>query len=91
MIQESDSVYRLEITALIEDGWHLYSQFTPEGGSLPTELEFIDAGVAFELLGKTEESETETAYSDVFEVDERFFKREQFSLKKLNHFRGILR
>ena len=31
LIKESDSVYSLEITALIEDGWHLYSQFTPEG------------------------------------------------------------
>ena len=83
LIQESDSVYRLEITALIEDGWHLYSQFTPEGGSLPTELEFIDAGVAFELLGKTEESETETAYSDVFEVDERFFKKRAVFTQKI--------
>lgn len=89
LIQESDSVYRLEITALIEDGWHLYSQFTPEGGSLPTELEFIDAGVAFELLGKTEESETETAYSDVFEVDERFFKKRAVFTQKIKPLQDV--
>ena len=83
LIQESDSIYSLEITALIEDGWHLYSQFTPEGGSLPTELEFKGSGVAFELLGKTEESETETAYSDVFEVDERFFKKRAVFTQKI--------
>lgn len=89
LIKESDSVYSLEITALIEDGWHLYSQFTPEGGSLPTELEFIDAGVAFELLGKTEESETETAYSDVFEVDERFFKKRAVFTQKIKPIQDV--
>ena len=89
LIQESDSVNRLEITALIEDGWHLYSQFTPEGGSLPTELEFIDAGVAFELLGKTAESESETAYSDVFEVDERFFKKRAVFSQKIKPLQDV--
>ncbi len=89
LIKESDSVYSLEITALIEDEWHLYSQFTPEGGSLPTELEFIDAGVAFELLGKTEESETETAYSDVFEVDERFFKKRAVFTQKIKPIQDV--
>ena len=83
LIQESDSIYSLRITALIEDGWHLYSQFTPEGGSLATELEFKEAGVAYELLGKTEESETETAYSDVFEVEERFFKKRAVFTQKI--------
>lgn len=83
LIQESDSIYSLQITALIEDGWHLYSQFTPEGGSLPTELEFKEVGVTYELLGKTEESETETAYSDVFEVDERFFKKRAVFTQKI--------
>ncbi|MAJ36941.1 MAG: hypothetical protein CMC19_03310 [Flavobacteriaceae bacterium] len=83
LIQESDSIYSLQITTLIEDGWHLYSQFTPEGGSLPTELEFKDAGVVYELLGKTEESETETAYSDVFKVDERFFKKRAVFTQKI--------
>ncbi len=83
LIHESESIYSLQITALIEDGWHLYSQFTSEGGSLPTELEFKEAGVAYELLGKTEESETETAYSDVFEVDERFFKKRAVFTQKI--------
>ncbi|NNF18815.1 MAG: DUF255 domain-containing protein, partial [Flavobacteriaceae bacterium] len=32
------------------------------------------AGEGYELLGPTEESETETAYSDIFEIDETFFK-----------------
>tara|TARA_B100001093_G_scaffold69584_1_gene60112 strand:+ start:6280 stop:8262 length:1983 start_codon:yes stop_codon:yes gene_type:complete len=89
LIQESDSVYSLEITALIEDGWHLYSQFTPEGGSLPTELEFKEAGLAYKLLGKTKESKTETAYSDVFEVEERFFKKTAVFTQKIKQLRDI--
>ena len=89
LIRESDSIYSLEITAVIEDGWHLYSQFTPEGGSLPTELEFKEAGVAYKLLGKTEESETEMAYSDVFEVEERFFKKRAVFTQKIKPLKDV--
>jgi len=66
--------YELILQASIEEGWHVYSQHTAEGGSLPTEFTFVDAGTAYELDGPTEESETVTEYNDVFEVEETFFK-----------------
>ena len=65
--------YTLKLNASIEPEWHVYSQFTDPGGSLPLELEFLEAGEAYTLEGPTEESETETVYSDIFEVDETFF------------------
>ncbi|MEJ2162476.1 MAG: cytochrome c biogenesis protein CcdA [Robiginitalea sp.] len=72
--KHSDSTYALILRAEIETGWHLYSQHTPEGGALPTEFMFTGAGEGYELLGPVSESETQTAYSDIFEVDETFFK-----------------
>src|SRR5690606_33957986 len=36
-----------------------------------------------ELLGKTEESETIKEYSDIFEVDETFFKKEAIFTQKI--------
>jgi thiol:disulfide interchange protein DsbD len=74
LIQESDSLYSLVLEAEIEPEWHLYSQHTPPGGALATEFTFIDEGEGYHTLGAVLESETETAYSDIFEVDETFFK-----------------
>ena len=74
LIRNSDSTITLVLKATIEAGWHLYSQHTPEGGALPTEFAFVGAGEGYELRGPVQESETQTAYSDIFEVDETFFK-----------------
>ncbi|GAB4288682.1 MAG: thioredoxin family protein [Marinilabiliales bacterium] len=38
----NDNEYYLVFQATIDDDWHLYSQFTPEGGPLPTEFEFTE-------------------------------------------------
>lgn len=71
----SETEYELIMTGKIADEWHVYSQFTPEGGALPTEFTYKNAGVDYDLIGSTKESETFTAYSDIFEVDETFFKK----------------
>lgn len=71
-----DSEYELIIKAKIFEGWHVYSQYTAEDSSLPSEFTFKKAGEDYELIGKTTESETQTEYSDIFEVEETFFKNE---------------
>ena len=70
----SSQEYELTFEAKIAQGWHIYSQYTAEGGSMPSEFTFEGAGQQYELVGKTEESKTVTEYSDIFEVDETFFK-----------------
>ncbi len=81
--QISDTEFELVLTAEIMSGWHVYSQHTPPGGPLPTEFTYVGAGESYELLGDTEESETETAFSDIFEVDETFFKNEARFTQKI--------
>lgn len=79
----SDTEYELVFKAKIFEGWHVYSQHTPEGGALPTEFTFTKAGTDYELVGETEESKTVTEFSDIFEVDETFFKKEAVFTQKI--------
>lgn len=37
----SDKVYEIHLTANLDKGWHIYSQTTPEGGPVPTNISFI--------------------------------------------------
>jgi thiol:disulfide interchange protein DsbD len=73
--KKSDGNYLLVFNAVIDDGWHLYSQYTADGGSLPLEVLFKNQKGNFELVGKTKESKTKTAYNDIFEVNETFFEK----------------
>ncbi|MBC6998450.1 thioredoxin family protein [Cytophaga sp. FL35] len=79
----SESEYELVIEATIYEGWHVYSQKTAEGGSLPSEFVFKEAGTDYVLVGPTTESETITEYSDIFEVDETFFKEKAIFTQKI--------
>ena len=39
----SANEFNLVFEGIIDDEWHVYSQFTPDGGSLPMEIVFKDA------------------------------------------------
>ena len=71
--KKSESKYILTFNGVIENEWHMYSQFTPDGGPLPLEVIFKNQKGNFTLVGKAKESKTTTAYNDVFEVNETFF------------------
>jgi len=71
--KKSETNYILTFNAVIEKDWHMYSQFTPDGGPLPLELVFKDQKGNYNLVGKAKESKTTKAFNDVFGVDEIFF------------------
>ncbi|WP_367769257.1 cytochrome c biogenesis protein CcdA [Flavobacterium sp. WC2421] len=73
--KKSENTYLLTFDGVIEKEWHMYSQFTPDGGPLPLEVIFKNANGNFSLVGKAKESKTRTAYNDIFEVNETFFER----------------
>ncbi|NQY05165.1 MAG: thioredoxin family protein [Flavobacteriaceae bacterium] len=85
----SDNEYELTFRGYIEEGWHIYSQFTAEGGSQPSEFIFENVNVDYELIGKAEESKTYTEYSDVFEIDETFFKEKAIFKQKIKLLKPI--
>lgn len=51
----SDKDYNLVITAKIDKGWHLYSQFIEDGGPIPTSFKFLPSS-DYKLVGKVTES-----------------------------------
>lgn len=82
--KKSEENYVLTFNGVIDTGWHLYSQFTAEGGSLPLEVLFKNQKGNFELIGKTKESKTKTAYNDIFEVNETFFEKKAQLIQEIH-------
>ncbi|MFK7030812.1 protein-disulfide reductase DsbD family protein [Flavobacterium oreochromis] len=72
--KKSDTEFTITFDAKIQPEWHLFSQFTPDGGSLPTVFTFKNAKGNYQLVGKTTESIYKKVYSEVFEVDEYLFE-----------------
>ncbi len=81
--QISDTEYELIVKGQIFEGWHVYSQFTSEGGSLPSEFDYKEVGKDYELIGESQESKTITEFSDIFEVEETFFKKEAIFTQRI--------
>nr|WP_315152268.1 cytochrome c biogenesis protein CcdA [uncultured Flavobacterium sp.] len=73
--QKSATNFIVTFNATIENEWHVYSQFTPDGGPLPLEVAFKNQKGNYTLVGKAKESKTRTAYNDIFEVNETFFEK----------------
>ena len=71
----SDTEFKIVLNGTIDSGWHLYSQFTPDGGPLPMVLNFKNLKSNYNLVGKAIESKYEKKFNDVFEVDEYFFEK----------------
>ena len=69
----SDSEYDLVIQAMIETGWHLYSQDVPEDGPIPTTFIF-ESTADFELVGSTSEEEGHTVDDPVFQMEIKYFE-----------------
>ena len=74
--KKSDTEYVLIFDATIEDQWHMYSQFTPDGGALPLEITFNNNKDNFEAVGKAVESPYEKEFNKTFGVDEYFWSHE---------------
>ncbi len=70
----SDTEFNLVMNATIEQGWHMYSQFTPDGGPLPITVTIKNQKGNFELIGKTKESPYKKEFNKDFEVDEYYFE-----------------
>ncbi len=75
VVQKSATEFELIMDATIENEWHMYSQFTPENGPLPTVFNYKNAKGNFDLVGKTKESPYKKVYNDIFEVDEYYFAK----------------
>ena len=74
VVQKSNTEFELVMEAAIEEHWHMFSQYTPDGGSLPSVFEYKNQKGNYTLVGKTTESKCKKVYNDIFEVDEYMFE-----------------
>jgi len=75
IVQKSETEFELVMDATIENEWHMYSQFTPENGPLPTVFDYKNTKGNYTLVGKTKESAYKKVFNDIFEVDEYYFAK----------------
>jgi len=71
--KKSDTEYVLVFDAVIEDHWHMYSQFSSEDGSLPMVITFNNSKGNYEPAKNAEESPTIVKFNETFGVDETFW------------------
>ncbi len=68
--------YLVTFNAQIEEGWHLYSQFSDPNGALPTEFIFLNTLNNYQSIGPVRESESIVDFDKVFQMDLTFFKKQ---------------
>ena len=68
-----DKKFEVHCTIDLKPPWHVYSQFTPEGGPLPTKFEFVKNPL-YSLSGFAKENgKLITRHETVFDVDVKYF------------------
>ena len=68
----SDNEYDLVATAVIDMGWHLYSQTVPDEGPLPTVFTY-EENDSYVLVGTTVEPEGHTEFDKTWETEIKYF------------------
>jgi thiol:disulfide interchange protein DsbD len=67
------TTYEVHIKATIDKGWHVYSQTTPDGGPVPTTINFLKNPL-ITLVGVTKEvGKLEQRHEELFGVDVKQF------------------
>ena len=66
--------YEVHISATPPKGWHVYSQFTPDGGPIPTTFKFANNALVA-LQGKVaEKGKVITYFDENFKVNVKYFE-----------------
>ncbi len=81
----ADKTYELHITASIDEGWHIYSQTTPEGGPFATKISLKKNPMLISSGLPSENGKLEQHYEEVFGVGVKYYsgKIEFIQLVKL--------
>lgn len=73
----------LTFTAMLEEGWHIYSQHMDDGGPLPTSFTFTPTK-DYSLVGKVKEEVTPVkSYDETFMMDILWFENKAVFTQKI--------
>jgi len=69
----ADNTFEVHLTANINPGWHIYSQYTPKGGPVPTTFTF-KKDPAILSLGKPQEAgKLQQMFQKEFDMNVKYF------------------
>jgi len=71
--KKADKVYEVVLSATVAKPWHIYSQFTPDGGPLPTKVAFAANPLLAMNGGAKESGSLKTRHDETFGVDVKYF------------------
>lgn len=69
----SDKVYQVVITATLPKPWHIYSQYTPDGGPKPTKIVYTKNPLLVINGEAKENGALKTIHDNNFGVDVKYF------------------
>ena len=69
----ADKTYEIHLSANINNGWHIYSQTTPEGGPIPTNISFTKNPLVVNEGSTKEVGKMEQHNEPLFGVDVKQF------------------
>ena len=82
-VKLSKNILELHCTIYVNDSWHTYSQFTPQGGPVPTKFIFVK-NPFFSLDGSVvENGNMITRREEVFDVDIKYFENKVDFVQKI--------
>lgn len=79
----SKDTYEIHLTAAIDPGWHIYSQTTPEGGPVSTDIVFTTNPLLIIESKPKEVGKLETRHEDLFGVDVKQFSNRVDFVQKI--------
>ncbi len=72
-IKKGDKIYEVTLTAAVAKPWHIYSQTTPQGGPVPTQITFKSNPLII-LDGDIKETgKLQVIHDDNFKVDVKYY------------------
>lgn len=74
--KKSDNTYEVALIATISKPWHIYSQFTPEGGPVPTKIKFLSNPLLKIEEKILENGKLESHHDQTFDVEVKYFSNQ---------------
>jgi hypothetical protein len=72
-VKLGEKTYEIKLAAAIQPGWHLYSQTTPDGGPLPTKINF-NKNPLLTLTGAIKEiGKLVSKHEEVFDIVTKYY------------------
>ena len=82
LVENKNGEAELSFNVKMDKDWHIYSQYTPDGGPLPMLFTF-DASECYSLIDKVTEPKPIEQYDSLFEIKVFFLEKEAMLKQKV--------